>query len=60
MKELVRRWNAPTPKFWKKVRRNGAVLGIVGGLIAKVNPIIGGVILTIGTTISAIAQLTEE
>lgn len=60
MNELIRRWNAPTPKFWKKVQRNGGALTLLGGIIAKFNPIVGGVIATIGSTIVAIAQLTEE
>jgi len=60
MKEIIRRWNAPTPKFWKKVQRNGGAIALLGGVIASINPLIGGIIATIGSTISGIAQLTEE
>jgi len=60
MKEVIKRWNSPTPKFWKKVQRNGAAIAIIGGVIIKFNPIIGGIVTTIGTTMSALAQLTIE
>jgi len=60
MKEVIKRWNCPTPKFWKKVQRNGAAIAIIGGVIIKFNPIIGGIVTTIGTTMSALAQLTIE
>ena len=60
MKELFERWNKPTPKFWKKVQKNGLAIGVLGGVIVKFNPIIGGVLVTIGSTISALAQLTIE
>lgn len=60
MKELIKRWNSPTPRFWKKVQKNGMAIAVVGGIIIKFNPIVGGVITTIGTTISTIAQLAVE
>jgi hypothetical protein len=60
MKNLVKRWNAPTPKFWKKVQKNGLAIAIIGGVIIKFNPMIGGIVTTIGTTMSALAQLTIE
>lgn len=60
MKELIKRWNSPTPKFWKKVQKNGLAIGVIGGVIVKFNPIIGGILVTIGSTISALAQLTIE
>jgi hypothetical protein len=60
MKELVKRWNSPTPKFWKKVQRNGAAIAIIGGIIIKFSPIVGGIITTVGSTMSALAQLTIE
>ena len=60
MKELFNRWNKPTPKFWKKVQRNGLAIGVIGGIIVKINPLIGGIIVTIGSTMSALAQLTIE
>lgn len=60
MKELIKRWNSPTPKFWKKVQKNGLAIGVIGGVIAKFNPIVGGILVTLGSTISALAQLTIE
>ena len=60
MKELIKRWNSPTPKFWKKVQKNGLAIGVIGGVIVKFNPIVGGVLVTLGSTISALAQLTIE
>ncbi len=60
MKELFNRWNKPTPKFWKKVQRNGLAIGVIGGIIVKINPLIGGIIVTLGSTMSALAQLTIE
>lgn len=60
MKEIIERWNKPTPKFWKKVQRNGLAIGVIGGIIVKINPLIGGIIVTIGSTMSALAQLTIE
>lgn len=60
MKELIKRWNSPTPKFWKKVQKNGLAIGVIGGVIVKFNPMIGSFLITIGSTISALAQLTIE
>lgn len=60
MKELKRRWNAPTPRFWKKVQKQGMAIAIVGGVIIKFNPAIGGIVTAVGSTISTLAQLAEE
>jgi len=60
MKELIKRWNSPTPKFWKKVQKNGLAIGVIGGVVAKFNPIVVGVLVTLGSTISALSQLTIE
>lgn len=60
MKHLIERWNKPTPKFWKKVQKNGMALTILGGVIVKFQPVIGGIVISIGSTISALAQLTIE
>lgn len=60
MKELIKRWNSPTPKFWKKVQKNGLAIGVLGGVIIKFQPIVGGILVTLGSTISALAQLTIE
>jgi len=57
---LIKRWNSPTPKFWKKVQKNGLAIGVIGGVISKFNPIVGGVLVTLGSTISALAQLKIE
>ena len=60
MKHLIERWNKPTPKFWKKVQKNGMALTILGGVIVKFQPLVGGIVISIGSTISALAQLTIE
>jgi hypothetical protein len=60
MKQLIERWNKPTPKFWKKVQKNGLALSILGGVIVKFHFLVGGIIISVGSTISALAQLTIE
>ncbi len=60
MKKLIERWNKPTPKFWKKVQKNGLAIAVLGGVIVKFQPLIGGIIISVGSTISALAQLTIE
>ena len=61
MRELKKRWNSETPHFFKKVINFGVILGIIGaGLIGlPATATIGGVMVTIGATASAIAKLTK-
>lgn len=61
MRELKKRWNSETPHFFKKVINFGVIVGIVGaGLIGlPATATIGGVMVTIGATATAIAKLTK-
>jgi len=58
--KLLERISAPTPKFWKKVQRIGVVLGAIGGALVAPFPPVGGVLITAGTVITALSQLTVE
>lgn len=69
MKELSlkERFNAPTPKFWKKVQRVGLILTAVGTFVAAA-PValpaslvaIGGYAAFGGGLIATLSQLTVE
>lgn len=67
MKELIDRWDAKTPSFWKKVQRIGIVAGAVGTILitAPVSlPVTlvtaGGYLVTAGGITAALAQLTKD
>lgn len=57
---LKERFHAPTPKFWKKVQRIGVALGVIGGALVAPFPPIGSVLITAGTVIAGLSQLTVE
>ena len=65
--ELKERWQAKTPKFWKKVQRVGIVAGAVGASIIAM-PIAlpaaiitaSGYLLAIGGVTATLSQLTKE
>lgn len=67
LEEVKRRWNAPTPKFWKKLQKVGIVAASIATVIATA-PIslpativaAGGYFAVAGGTIAAIAQLAED
>ena len=61
MREINKRWNADTPMFFKKVIHLGIIVGLIGGGLISVpaTAVIGGVMVTIGATASAIAKLTK-
>jgi hypothetical protein len=67
MKHLKHRWNAPTPKFWKKVQRVAIVAGAVAGIIIAA-PValpaavitVAGYVATAGTVAATLSQLTVE
>ena len=62
---IIKRIQAPTPKFFKVLRNIGLVLAAVGGTILTA-PValplaivsIGGYIAVVGGVISAVSQLT--
>ena len=66
-KELAKRWNAPTPKFWKRVQNIAIALGTAAGVVIAA-PItlpatvitIAGYLVTAGTVAATLSQLTVE
>jgi hypothetical protein len=61
MRELKKRWNSDTPMFFKKVIHVGIIVGLIGGGLISLpaTAMIGGVMVTIGATATAIAKLTK-
>ena len=65
MKHLKKRWNAKTPKFWKRVQQIAIVAGTVAGVIIAA-PValpaavitVAGYVATAGTVAATLAQLT--
>jgi hypothetical protein len=67
MKNLIRRAKAPTPAFFRKLRNAGLVLaGIASALLTapvSLPPLFGtiaGYLLTAGSIVTAVSQLTVE
>lgn len=62
MDSLIERAKKPTPKFWKKVQKVGIAIGIIGGALVTfpVTATIGAIVVTMGTTIAGLSQLTVE
>ena len=64
---IVKRWNAKTPKFWKRVQQIAIAAGAVAGVIIAA-PIalpaavitVAGYVATAGTVAATLAQLTVE
>jgi len=64
---LVQRFNAPTPKFWKKVQQAAITVGAIAGVILTA-PItlpaavvtVAGYVATAGTVAATLSQLTIE
>jgi Mg/Co/Ni transporter MgtE len=64
---LTQRWNAPTPKFWKRVQQAAITVGAIAGVILAA-PItlpaavitVAGYVATAGTVAATISQLTIE
>lgn len=67
LKEVKNRWNAKTPKFWKKLQRVGIVAASIATIIATA-PIslpaaivaAGGYLAVAGGAIATVAQLAVE
>jgi predicted MFS family arabinose efflux permease len=66
-KNLKERWNAKTPKFWKKVRNIAIALGAVAGVILTAPLSLpaavitaAGYLATAGTVAATLSQLTVE
>lgn len=62
MKEITKRWNSQTPRFFKKLINIGIGIGIIGGALISfpVTASVGAVMITVGTTVSAISKLTKQ
>jgi hypothetical protein len=66
-KNLKERWNAPTPRFWKKVQRIGLVAGAIGAAIIAA-PIAlpaalitgAGYLVAVGGVTATLSQLTVD
>jgi len=62
MNELKKRWNAPTPKFWQKVKKFGIAIGTLGGILITIPAtiVVAPYLITAGSVIAVISQLTVE
>jgi hypothetical protein len=64
---ISQRWNAPTPKFWKRVQQAAITIGAIAGVIIA-SPItlpaavitVAGYVATAGTVAATLSQLTIE
>ena len=64
---ISQRWNAPTPKFWKRVQQAAITVGAIAGVILA-SPItlpaavitVAGYVATAGTVAATLSQLTIE
>ena len=64
---IAQRWNAPTPKFWKRVQQASITVGAIAGVILAA-PItlpaavitVAGYVATAGTVAATLSQLTVE
>lgn len=65
MTNLKKRWNAKTPKFWKKVQKIAIAVGAAAGVVIAA-PItlpatvitVAGYLVTAGTVAATLSQLT--
>ena len=67
MESLKERWNAKTPKFWKKVQRIGIIAGALGTAIIAAPVALpaalvtgAGYLIAIGGATATLSQLTKE
>jgi hypothetical protein len=67
MKQLRKRWNSKTPKFWKRVQQIAIVAGTVAGVIIAAPVALpaavitaAGYVVTAGTVAVTLSQLTVE
>jgi hypothetical protein len=61
--KIIERFKAPTPKFWKRIKRVGITIGGLGAILIA-PPIglslVGGYLITAGSVIGVLSQLTIE
>ena len=62
MKEITKRWNSQTPRFFKKLINIGIGIGVIGGALVTfpATATVGAILVTVGTTVSAISKLTKQ
>ena len=62
MKEITKRWNSSTPRFFKKLINIGIGIGVIGGALVTfpATSTVGVILVTVGTTASAISKLTKQ
>ena len=67
LKEVKKRWDSPTPKFWKKVQKIGMAAAGIATVIATAPVALpvaivaaGGYLAVAGGTIAIVSQLTIE
>jgi hypothetical protein len=62
MKEITKRWNSTTPRFFKKLINIGIGIGVIGGALVTfpATATVGAILVTVGTTVSAISKLTKQ
>lgn len=60
--ELKRRWKAETPRFFKQLIKVGIGIGVIGGALVTfpATASVGAILVTVGTTVSAISKLTKQ
>jgi hypothetical protein len=63
----MKRWSAPTPKFWKRVQRIAITVGAVAGVIIAAPITLPAALVTVatyaitaGTVAATLSQLTIE
>lgn len=59
MKKLVKRWNAETPDFWKKVGNVGIGIGAVGAILVSGTIALPATIVTIGGYMVAVGSVAK-
>ena len=61
LKEVKKRWNAETPRFFKKLIHIGIVIGLVGGGLITIpaTASIGAVLVTIGATAATVSKFAK-
>lgn len=61
MREIKKRWNSETPRFFKQVIHVGIILGLIGGGLVTIpaTVTVGTALITIGATATAISKLTK-
>lgn len=67
LEEIKNRWNAPTPKFWKKLQKIGIVAAGIATVIATAPVSLPAVVVTVGGylavasgAIATVAQLAVD